>query len=175
MKKVLFIAPLIVFLGLVAYFALGLTRDPAAIPSVLIDKPVPTFDLPAVSNAHASLATTDLKGQVALVNVFASWCVACHIEHPTLMRLRDRNDFLLVGINWKDKPGAGATWLARHGDPYARTGDDADGRIAIEFGVTGAPETFIVDREGRIRYRYAGAITDAIWENEIEPIVKRLQ
>lgn len=175
MKKSLFLIPLVVFAGLIAWFAVGLTRDPSAIPSALIDAPVPEFDLPAVSETQNGLSTNHLKGEVALVNVFASWCIACHIEHPLLMSLKDRKDFLLVGINWKDKPGAGAKWLARHGDPYARTGDDRDGRIAIEFGVTGAPETFIVDRAGRIRYRFAGPITQEVWENEIEPIVKSLR
>ncbi|MEM9616543.1 MAG: DsbE family thiol:disulfide interchange protein [Pseudomonadota bacterium] len=175
MNRLVFILPLTAFVALLAYFAIGLQRDPSAIPSVLIDKPAPQFDLPAIDGRETGLSTVDLKGEVSLVNFFGSWCVSCRIEHPLLMQLSQAGEIPIYGIDWKDPPGAGTAWLERHGDPYTKIGDDADGRVAIDFGITGAPETFIIDRNARIRYKYAGPITPQIWEEDLAPIIQQLR
>lgn len=175
MNRLVFILPLTAFVALLAYFTIGLQRDPSAIPSVLIDKPAPQFDLPAIEGRDAGLSTEDLKGDVSLVNFFGSWCVSCRIEHPLLMQLSQAGEIPIYGIDWKDPPGAGTAWLERHGDPYTKVGDDADGRVAIDFGITGAPETFIIDRNARIRYKYAGPITPQIWEEDLAPVIQQLR
>lgn len=174
MKRLLLLAPFSVFLVIALYFAIGLDRDPSRIPSVLIDKPLPAFDLPAIEGREKGLSSADLAGEVALVNVFGSWCAGCLIEHPVLMEIAASETVLLVGVDWKDPPGAGAAWLKRNGDPYALIGDDADGRVAIDFGVTGAPETFVVDKNGRIRYKQVGPITPQIWRKELKPLIEKL-
>ena len=175
MSRVFLYAPLAIFALLAAWFAIGLRHDPSRIPSVLIDKPLPEFSLPAIDGHDNALSSGDIEGEVALVNVFASWCIPCAIEHPQLMKIAEEEDILIAGVNWKEKPGDGAAWLRRLGDPYDFIGDDAEGRVAIDFGVTGAPETFIVDHKGRIRYKQIGPITEDIWEIDIKPIVRKLQ
>jgi len=173
--RLLFIAPFAAFAGLLFYFAEGLKRDPSTIPTVLLDQRTPEFSLPPIEGYERGLASGDLAGEVTLLNVFASWCVSCRIEHPLLMELADADTISIMGLNWKDKPGDGAAWLATFGDPYTLIGDDADGRVAIDFGVTGAPETFIIDRRGRIRYKQVGPITPQIWREDIEPVIMELR
>lgn len=175
MQRLVFILPLIAFAALFAYFSLGLQRDPSLIPSVLINKPVPTFNLSAIEGREVGLSSDDLKGEVSLVNFWGSWCIACRIEHPLLMELAAAGEIPIYGIDWKDPPGAGAAWLAQFGDPYTKIGDDADGRVAIDFGITGAPETFVIDQKGRIRYKQVGPITEQIWEEDIAPIIEELR
>jgi cytochrome c biogenesis protein CcmG/thiol:disulfide interchange protein DsbE len=165
----------VLFLGLVAAFALGLGRDPKLIPSPLIGKPVPDFALPPVKGRSLGLATSDLKGEVSLVNVFASWCVACREEHPVLMRLRVQGTVPIHGLNYKDKPDDAEGWLDTMGDPYTRTGADIDGRVAIDWGVYGVPETFVVDARGRVAFKQVGPITPEILEGTIEPLIARLR
>jgi len=173
--RILFLIPLVLFLLLGAYFALGLKRDPAHIPSALVDKPLPEFDLSAIEGREYGFSSDDLDGEVALINFFGSWCVSCIVEHPILMEIAKTEDVILAGIDWKDPPGAGAAWLDRHGDPYDLIGDDPDGRAAIDFGITGAPETFFIDHKGRIRHAYAGPITQDIWTEQLKPIVDQLK
>ncbi|MEK7265346.1 MAG: DsbE family thiol:disulfide interchange protein [Pseudomonadota bacterium] len=175
MSRLIFLAPLVLFIVLGGYFAIGLTRDPARIPSVLIEKPLPEFDLPPIEGFEKGFASSDLKGEVALINVFASWCVACGIEHPMLMEIAAKEDVLIAGLDWKDPKGGGARWLAKNGNPYAFVGDDAQGRTAIDLGVTGAPETFVVDHAGRIRYKQIGPITPQIWRDTLKPLVEQLK
>ena len=174
-SRLLLFGPAVLFLGLVAAFALGLGRDPKLIPSPLIGKPVPDFALPAVKGRSLGLAAGDLKGEVALVNVFASWCVACREEHPVLMRLKADGTVPIHGLNYKDKPDDAARWLDTMGDPYTRTGADIDGRVAIDWGVYGVPETFVVDAQGRIAFKQVGPITSEILEETILPLVARLR
>ncbi|MCW5698725.1 MAG: DsbE family thiol:disulfide interchange protein [Rhodospirillales bacterium] len=175
-KRVLYLIPLAVFLAMAAYFWRGLGTNPQTIPSVLIDTPVPAFSLPPIDGRDVGLSSDDLKGQVSLVNIFGSWCVACRIEHPFLMELRASDTVPIHGIDWREKNRqAGPSWLARHGDPYTLTGDDPDSKAAIAFGVTGAPETFIVDANGVIRYKQIGPITADIWKNQLWPIVQKLR
>lgn len=175
MNRLILLAPLALFLVLGAYFAIGLTRDPSRIPSALIDKPLPEFDLPPIEGFEKGLSSDDLRGEVALINVFASWCVSCIIEHPMLMEIAATEEVLIVGLDWKDPDGGGARWLEKNGNPYALVGDDALGRTAIDLGVTGAPETFIVDAAGRIRYKQIGPITPQVWRDTLKPLVEKLQ
>jgi cytochrome c biogenesis protein CcmG/thiol:disulfide interchange protein DsbE len=175
-RRIAYGLPLAAFLGLAGYFLVSLGHDPHRVPSVLIDQPVPDFALAPVKGRDRGLSSSDLRGQVALVNVFGSWCAACLIEHPFLMKLKAQRLVPIFGIDWREKDGdAGPAWLARHGDPYTLVGDDPASKAAIAFGVTGAPETFIVDREGVIRYKHVGPITPDVWEQTLWPIVQDLR
>lgn len=167
--------PLAVFIGITILLAIGLTMDPKEVPSPLIDKPVPKFGLPSVKGRSLGLASSDLKGEVSLVNVFASWCVACRQEHPLLMELSRRNLVPIHGLNYKDKPDDAAGWLDALGDPYTRTGADLDGRVGIDWGVYGVPETFVIDRNGNIAYKHIGPISQQDWESKIRPLLEKLQ
>ena len=159
MRRLIFLLPLALFAVLVAWFAVGLTRDPSKVPSALIDRPAPDFALPALRDDGLGLASADLKGGGAkLVNVFASWCAPCRIEHPQLMAMAKTGGVTLHGIAYKDKPEDSRRFLEVLGDPFARVGVDRDGRTAIDWGVYGVPETYVVDAEGRIRYRHVGPI-----------------
>jgi cytochrome c biogenesis protein CcmG/thiol:disulfide interchange protein DsbE len=149
-------------------------RDPSVLPSMLIDKPAPEFVLPPLRDGGPGLTTTDLMGRVSVVNVFASWCVPCRAEHPLLMRLREEGVAALHGLNYKDARDDAIEWLDQLGDPYDRIGADRDGRVAIDWGVYGVPETFILDGEGRIRYKHVGPITPAIYEAVILPVIEGL-
>ncbi len=167
--------PLAVFLALGVLLAVGLTLNPREIPSALIDRPVPQFQLAPVQGRMPGLATGDLRGQVSVVNVFASWCPECRTEHPVLMQLGARRIVPIHGLNYKDQPGDAARWLGELGDPYTRTGADLDGRVGIDWGVYGVPETFVVDRRGVIRDKIIGPVTPKILEERLLPLVRRLQ
>jgi len=167
--------PLLVFLVMAVFFAIGLTMNPRDIPSPLIGKPVPEFRLPPVQGRTLGLASADLRGQVSMVNVFASWCVACREEHPVLMGLQQKGIVPIHGLNYKDKPDDAQAWLDQLGDPYTRTGADISGRVAIDWGVYGVPETFIIDRDGRIAHKHIGAITPEALRKTIMPIIDKLQ
>ena len=167
--------PLLVFVALAVLLGVGLTLDPRELPSPLIDRPVPKFRLPAVQGRSLGLATEDLRGQVAVVNVFASWCTACREEHPLWMELARRRAFPIHGLNYKDRPADAARWLGEMGDPYTRTGADIDGRVGIDWGVYGVPETFVVDKRGIIRDKLIGAITRKSVDEKLLPLVRRLQ
>lgn len=170
-----FIIPVALFAGIAAALAVGLTLKPGDLPSMMINQPVPEFDLPPLLDRERGLATADLVGEVRLVNFFASWCLACRIEHPLLNRINEEGIVPVYGINYKDKPEDAKAWLDRLGDPYARAGADVPGRAGIEWGVYGLPETFIVDRQSRIVYRHVGAISAADLEDCILPVVDRLR
>ncbi len=165
--------PLLIFIGIAIFLAIGLTLDPKEVPSPLIGKPVPQFDLPPVKGRTLGLKTDDLKGEVSLVNVFASWCVACRQEHPFFMELKKRNLVPLHGLNYKDQPDDAAAWLDELGDPYTRTGADIDGMVGIDWGVYGVPETFVISKQGTIVYKQIGPITPKIWEETIWPIIQK--
>ena len=167
--------PLLVFLVMAVFFAIGLTMNPRDIPSPLIGKPVPEFSLPPVKGGTLGLSTADLRGEVSIVNVFASWCVACREEHPILMGIKEKGLVPLHGINYKDKPDDARAWLDEMGDPYTRIGADISGRVAIDWGVYGVPETFVIDRDGLIVHKHIGAITPQAMRDTIMPIIKKLQ
>lgn len=167
--------PLIAFAVMVVFLGIGLTMDPREIPSPLIGKPVPQFNLPAVKGRALGLATADLRGQVSMVNVFASWCVACRDEHPLWVALSKKNIVPVHGLNYKDKPDDAQAWLGQLGDPYTRTGADIDGRVGIDWGVYGVPETFVIDKQGRIAYKHIGPITEAVLRDTLLPMIAKLQ
>lgn len=175
MKRFAFYIPIVIFAGVVIYMGIGLTLDPQKLPSMLIDKPVPVFDLPPIEGTQKGFSSKDLLGRVSMINIWGAWCVSCIYEHPLLMEIARQDLVPIYGLDWKDPPGAGMEWLDKEGNPYTLIGDDADGRIAIDFGVTGAPETFIVDKEGRIRYKYIGPITVEDWEEVLYPLIKELR
>ena len=177
MNRFALLIPLGVFIIVGAVFAAGLWRDPSRIPSQLIDRPLPVFDLPPIEGFDEGLSSDHIigEGEVALINVWGSWCVACHIEHPLLMALAENEVIPIYGIDWKDKPGDGTAWLERFGNPYTRIGDDMDGRVAIDFGVTGAPETFVIDKQGRVRYKQVGPITQQAWDDVLWPLIEELR
>ena len=176
MKRLLFILPVLAFVGLLAVFFLGLGRDPRALPSAFLDKPLPAFTTPPVRPTDtAGLSNTDFgTGQPMLLNVYASWCGPCRVEHPVLMRLRAQG-VPVHGLDWKERsPGAGFGWLVQNGDPYLKVGDDPSGRTGIEFGVAGVPETFVIDKRGRVRYRHVGAVTPEVWDTKLGPLMEQL-
>jgi len=170
--------PIALFIGIVAILMSGLWRNPEKLPSALVGKPVPQFDLPplpGLEDKKRGLSTADLEGKPVLVNVFASWCIPCKVEHPLLMRLKESGVVPIYGINYKDKPEDAARWLNELGDPYQRIGADRNGRVAIDWGVYGVPETFVVDAHGRILHRSVGPLTSSDLEKTILPLVKASQ
>ena len=174
-RRLPYLLPLALFLPLAVYFWVGLGRDPHQVPSVLIDQKVAPFALPPIEGRAIGFSSDDLQGRVSLVNVFGSWCVACRTEHPFLMQLKQQSVVPIYGIDWREKDRtAGPAWLAQMGDPYTLVGDDPESRAAIAFGVTGAPESFVVDAGGVIRYKYVGPITPEVWEKTLWPVVRRL-
>lgn len=176
MKRMVYLLPLAVFAVLALYFLKGLSLDPKKLDSVLINQEVPPFDLAPIEGRDRGFSSKDLLGQVTLVNIFGSWCVACQQEHPFLMKLKETNAIPIYGIDWREKSKtAGPAWLKKWGDPYTLVGDDPRSRAAIAFGVTGAPESFIVDKKGVIRHKYVGPITPEAWNDLLLPIVQKLR
>jgi len=175
MKALRWFVPLAVFAILVAFMYVGLSRDPREVPSPLIGKPAPAFDLERLHEPGKRLATTDLKGQVWLLNVWASWCVSCRVEHPLLMQLAKADVVPVIGLDYKDKADDGRAWLTQNGDPYRMSVQDLDGRAGIDWGVYGVPETFVVDKQGVIRYKQIGPVTVEALEKKILPLVRELQ
>ncbi|MGY9055230.1 MAG: DsbE family thiol:disulfide interchange protein [Alphaproteobacteria bacterium] len=178
MKRFLYAVPLVGFIFLGIYLWNGLSKDPGVLPSALIDRPAPEFTLPPLAGREpaAALATADLAtGKPMLVNFFASWCLPCRAEHPLVEALAREYGVTVHAINYKDKPQDAAAWLRALGDPYGKVGADSDGRVALEFGLYGVPETFVVDGKGKIRHRHAGALTAELVESTILPILAALQ
>ncbi|PHR62525.1 MAG: DsbE family thiol:disulfide interchange protein [Robiginitomaculum sp.] len=167
--------PLLIFSFIGLALAIGLRNDPRAMPSTMIDRDMPAFTLQAVSDDLPLLQHSDLLGKISLLNVFGSWCTACLHEHPTLMRLSRQNRIAIYGVDWRDTPSAGANWLRVNGNPYAAVGLDSQSHLAIDLGVTGAPETYLIDPKGRIRFKQIGPITEQVWRDTIEPMVRLLE
>ncbi len=174
MRRLLFLAPVVIVLGVLGVFFFGLGRDPSLLPSTMIGKPVPAFDLASVRSGGARLASRDLRGGPRLLNAFASWCVACRTEHPVLLALKARG-VPIDGLDWKDTPAAGSAYLDRDGDPYERVGSDPTGRAGIDLGVAAVPETFVVDGTGVVRYKHVGPISPDDWTHTLEPLMARLR
>jgi cytochrome c biogenesis protein CcmG, thiol:disulfide interchange protein DsbE len=176
-RRLFYLLPVLLLGGLALLFYQGLWMDPHIIPSVLINKPAPEMALPPLpGRGDTGLSTADLKGRVTLVDIYGSWCIACAEEHPTLLAIKKTGVVPIYGIDWRDDPVKGAEWLKRNGDPYDRVGQDpAPGRTSIDFGVTGAPESFIVDKNGIIRLKYIGPITPTVWERLLLPKIRELQ
>ncbi len=173
MKKTLI--PLVVFVVLLVFLAIGLTRDPHEIPSPLIGKPAPDFVAPVLNGGGTTFSNKDMLGKVWLLNAWASWCAACRDEHPILVEYAKTKTITVVGLDYKDKDSDGIRWLARYGNPYDIAITDKDARIGIDFGIYGVPESFLIDKAGVIRYKQIGPITEEAMKNKILPLIKELQ
>ena len=174
MKRLVFLVPVALFAVVVLTFAIGLGRDPSRIPSVLVGKPLPVFSLPGVRSREAGLSSKEFRGEPRLLNVFASWCVSCRVEHPVLLQLKQEG-VPIDGLDWKDDAIQGAHYLAQNGDPYMRAGNDRSGRTGIDLGVTGVPETFVVDGRGIVRSKHVGPIEPDDWTGTIKPLMDSLR
>lgn len=167
--------PLAIFLGIAVFLFRGLGMDPRKVPSPLVDKPVPAFNLPQLKNPDAFLSTADFKGEVALLNVWATWCVSCRAEHKVLMKMAKRDGVRIYGLNYKDTRPEALQWLNYYGDPYVANAFDADGRVGIDWGVYGTPETFVIDRKGTIRYKHIGPIDEVAARDILLPMIAELK
>lgn len=166
--------PFVLFLALVGFFAKGLFLDPREVPSPFIGRAAPAFTLPLVGDAQASFSPADMKGRVWMLNVWAPWCVSCRQEHGFLMQLAQTGGIPIVGLNWKDKDREAASLLARTGNPYLAVPEDHDGRVGIDYGVTGTPETYLIDKKGIVRMKHVGPISPDVWKEKFEPKLKEL-
>lgn len=170
-----YLLPLGIFALLVGVFAVGLQRDPKLVPSPLVGKAAPAFSLPRVEDPNRTLGLEDLRGKASLLNVWASWCVACRDEHPLLVQLARENRFPIYGLNYKDEREDAMRWLGRFGNPYTASAHDLSGKVGIDWGVYGVPETFVIDHEGFIRHKHIGPITPQVWEQEILPVLENIE
>jgi cytochrome c biogenesis protein CcmG/thiol:disulfide interchange protein DsbE len=173
--KAKFLIPLALFAVLVGFLAVGLQRDPHEVPSPLVNKAAPAFKVPQLILADQAFSPADMKGKVWMLNVWASWCVACREEHPLLVQLAGSQVVPVIGLDYKDKRIDALTFLKRHGDPYNLSAFDADGRVGIDYGVYGVPETFIIDKQGVIRHKQIGPITTEALQKTILPLINELQ
>jgi cytochrome c biogenesis protein CcmG/thiol:disulfide interchange protein DsbE len=174
MKSLRFILPLAIFAILVGFLWRGLSLDPREVPSPLIDKPAPRFNLARLDDASRTIARDDMLGKVWMLNVWASWCVACREEHPTLVELSRQKLVPIVGLNYKDTRPEGLGWLSQFGNPYDVSAFDQNGRVGIDFGVYGVPETFVIDKKGVIRMKHIGPLTPQVVQTRLVPLLKEL-
>lgn len=170
-----FLVPLGVFAVLAVFLWLGLSLRPSEIPSPLLDKPAPTFSLQQLHTPDQTIAPADMKGQVWLFNVWASWCVSCRQEHPLLLQLAKSGEVPIYGLNYKDQRQDAVRWLQQLGNPYVASAYDVNGQVGIDYGVYGVPETYVIDRDGVIRHKHIGPISPEALQNEILPIVRKLK
>jgi cytochrome c biogenesis protein CcmG, thiol:disulfide interchange protein DsbE len=170
-----YLVPLAIFALLIAFLYRGLSLDPKLVPSPLVGKPMPTFSLTRLENPAVTISDADFRGKVTLLNVWATWCVSCRREHETLVQLAKTGQVDIYGLNYKDNREEANRWLKRLGNPYVANAFDSDGRVGIDWGVYGAPETFIIDREGIIRHKHIGPLTIEIINDEILPLVAKLK
>ena len=168
-------APLAGFAVLALLLGVGLGLKPREVPSPFIGKPAPAFSLPQLHQPQQQLAPGDMQGQVWLLNVWASWCAPCREEHPLLVTAARERQVPIVGLNYKDDPRNAQEWLRKLGDPYVGIGVDASGRVGIDYGVYGVPETFVIDKAGVVRFKHIGPMTPQVWERDVLPLVKRLR
>jgi cytochrome c biogenesis protein CcmG/thiol:disulfide interchange protein DsbE len=173
--KLRVLLPLALFGIMVAFLAIGLALNPRLVPSPLIEKPAPDFQLPELHDPTRTVGLSDLKGQVSLLNVWASWCVACRQEHPLFMELSASSDIPVYGLNYKDERSDAIQWLSKLGDPYEAIAADRDGRVGIDWGVYGVPETFVIDKRGIIRYKHIGPIDTESLRDTVIPLVLELR
>jgi cytochrome c biogenesis protein CcmG/thiol:disulfide interchange protein DsbE len=174
MKALKYIVPLGIFVVLCIFLGIGLTRDPRLVPSPFIDKPAPVFTLTQLHDPQVTFSPEQMKGKVWLLNVWASWCPACKIEHPVLNDMSRRGIAPIVGLNYKDQRADAKRWLQQNGDPYQLSVWDFEGKVGIDFGVYGAPETFVIDKQGVIRFKQIGPITPEVLEKTLLPLIAKL-
>lgn len=170
-----FLVPLGIFAALVVFLWVGLGKDPSLLPSPLINKPAPAFRVAQLHEPNSQIGNADMLGKVWLLNVWASWCASCRQEHPLFMELQRARLVPIYGLNYKDKREDGMNWLRQFGDPYVVSAFDADGRVGIDYGVYGVPETYVIDRQGIIRYKHVGPVTMDALQTKILPLVKELE
>lgn len=170
-----FILPFVVFMVLAGFLYVGLSLNPREIPSPLVGKPAPVFTLPHLHSPDKQFSTQEMKGKVWMLNVWASWCVSCKEEHPVLMDLARQNIVPIYGLNYKDKREDGEAWLRRYGDPYTLSVSDVEGRVGIDYGVYGVPETYVIDKQGVIQYKLVGVVTPQNLREKILPLIAELQ
>ena len=177
MRRLIYLGPLVFFIITAAYFALPIIKgkDPRILPSAMIEKNIPDLNLPPLLETKPGIDKQALIGEIQLVNFFSSWCGPCRTEHDFLMRIGKSNIVPIYGINYKDKQKAAKKWLLDLGDPYERIGRDVDGRTAIDWGVYGVPETYLIDKHGRIQYRHVGPLSESIFKEKISPVIKVLR
>ena len=164
-----YLVPVAVFAVMIPVFIIGLSRDPSELPSPFLDKPAPEFTLPTLSDTSTTISSDDYKGQMALINVWATWCVGCRQEHGWLMELSARNEIPIYGLNWRDQRDDALEWIEQLGNPYTESGYDGDGRVGIDWGVYGAPETFLVDKKGTVLYKHLGPLDEQVWQRDFVP------
>ena len=169
-----FLTPAIIFLLLAGFLYVGLYKDPSLVPSPLVGKPIPTFAASTLRDANRIVTDKDLQGRIALINVWATWCPACKHEHGTLVHLAEEVGVPIYGLNYKDDRGSAIQWLQDYGDPYVLNIFDENGRIGIDFGVYGAPETFLIDKTGVIRYKLVGIMTPQVWQTTFVPLINQM-
>ncbi len=174
MKRWQFIAPLLLFVVLLGFLGVGLNLNPREVPSPLIGKPAPAFALPSLEDPARTIALQDMAGKVWMLNVWASWCVACREEHPLLVAFARRGLVPLYGLNYKDTRPEAQGWLARFGNPYTASLSDTKGLVGIDYGVYGVPETFIIDKQGVVRFKHIGPVTPEVLRERIEPLLRQL-
>jgi len=170
-----FLLPLGLFIILVGFLAVGLNRDPREVPSPLIDRPAPAFSVPQLGAPDRSFSPKEMLGKVWLLNVWASWCVSCREEHPVLVEYAKSTGITVIGLDYKDQREDGMRWLTRFGNPYVLSAFDADGRVGIDYGVYGVPETYVIDKNGTIRYKQIGPVTPDVMDKKILPMMKELE
>jgi cytochrome c biogenesis protein CcmG/thiol:disulfide interchange protein DsbE len=173
--KAKFLIPLLLFIILVVFLAIGLNRDPHEVPSPLINKPAPAFDIAQLEQSNKNFSPASMKGQVWILNVWASWCVACREEHPVLVELANSKIAPVIGLDYKDKREQALAMLATQGNPYTLSAFDANGRVGIDYGVYGVPETYIIDKTGIIRFKHIGPINSQLLNQKIYPLVSELK
>lgn len=168
-----YLLPLVAVIGLIVFLVIGLTRgDPRALPSPFIGKPAPEFELPTLKDPARTVGSSDLAGDMALVNVWATWCVGCREEHPFLLQLAAEDSIPIYGINWRDTRPEAMTWIQQLGDPYIASGFDGSGRVGIDWGVYGAPETFLVNADGIVLHKHLGPLNRQAWERDFLPLIE---
>jgi len=164
-----YLIPLLLVAIMIPVFIIGLNRDPSELPSPFLNKPAPEFELPRLKDPSRTVGSADYAGQMVLVNVWATWCVGCRQEHAYLLKLASETDIPIYGLNWRDQRSKALAWLSELGDPYIASGFDADGRVGIDWGVYGAPETFLISADGIVLYKHLSPLSEMVWQRDFEP------
>jgi cytochrome c biogenesis protein CcmG/thiol:disulfide interchange protein DsbE len=170
-----YLAPVLAFAVLLPVLIFGLSRDPSELPSPYIGKPAPSFELPSVLDPEETVSSRNYAGEIALVNVWATWCVGCRHEHDFLLELAERGEVPIYGLNWRDERVEAVRWLTQLGDPYVASAYDADGTVGIDWGVYGAPETFLIGPDGTVLHKHLSPLTEEIWQRDFAPKIAALQ
>lgn len=174
-RKIFAYLPVVIFLIFGSIFIADISTKRQAINIGYLDRAFPVFDQPPLAGMSDGFSSKDIKSKVVLINIFASWCSSCRAEHPMLMKLKDESPVSIFGVNWKDRPGAAKLYLEKYGNPYAGAGEDMSGKLGQKLGVTGVPETYLLDNTGRIRYRHIGPITEKVWSETLKPLIRELE